>query len=125
MSIRFTAWSAALAAAAAAVLPSMPAHAEYAKPPAELLKVLTAPPPPMPSVDPTGRRLLLTTSQTYPSISRVAQPYLKLAGSRIEIANHSKHDTPGGYGITPCARSFELAALPGGATTPGVGCGLD
>jgi dipeptidyl aminopeptidase/acylaminoacyl peptidase len=27
---------------------------------------------------------------------------------RVEPKNHSKHDTPGGYGITPCARSFEL-----------------
>ncbi len=126
MSIRFTAWSAALAAAAAAVLPSMPAHAEYAKPPAELLKVLTAPPPPMPSVDPTGRRLLLTTSQTYPSISRVARPYLKLAGLRLEPGNRSRHDTPGGYGIPACVADFTLVDIASGEHTrvplPGDAC---
>jgi dipeptidyl aminopeptidase/acylaminoacyl peptidase len=33
---------------------------------------------------------------------------LRLAGVRVEPKNHSKHDTPGGYGITPCVRSFEL-----------------
>jgi len=29
----------------------------------------------------------------------------------VEPKNHSKHDTPGGYGITPCATSFELVHI--------------
>jgi hypothetical protein len=59
-------------------------------------------------VSPTQDAILLVSWQDYPSISRVATPFLRLAGVRVEPKNHSKHDTPGGYGITPCARSFEL-----------------
>jgi dipeptidyl aminopeptidase/acylaminoacyl peptidase len=40
---------------------------------------------------------------------------LRLAGARVEPKNHSKHDTPGGYGITPCATSFELVRIADGA----------
>jgi dipeptidyl aminopeptidase/acylaminoacyl peptidase len=36
---------------------------------------------------------------------------LRLAGARVEPKNHSKHDTPGGYGITPCATGFELVRI--------------
>jgi dipeptidyl aminopeptidase/acylaminoacyl peptidase len=50
-------------------------------------------------------------------MSRVATPFLRLAGARVEIGNHSKHDTPGGYGITPCATTFELVRVPDGART--------
>jgi dipeptidyl aminopeptidase/acylaminoacyl peptidase len=87
----------------------------YDQPPKFILDVLRAPPPPTPYVSPTRQSMLLVSWREYPSMSRVATPILKLAGSRVEIANHSKHDTPGGYGITPCAVSFELVALPGGA----------
>jgi len=59
--------------------------------------------------------ILLVSWQDYPSISRVATPFLRLAGVRLEPRNHSKHDTPGGYGITRCARSFELARVADGA----------
>ena len=59
-------------------------------------------------VSPTHDTILLVSWQDYPSITRVATPFLRLAGVRVEPGNHSKHDTPGGYGITPCARSFDL-----------------
>jgi dipeptidyl aminopeptidase/acylaminoacyl peptidase len=59
-------------------------------------------------VSPTHDSILLVSWQDYPSIARVATPFLRLAGVRVEPKNHSKHDTPGGYGITPCARSLEL-----------------
>ncbi len=59
-------------------------------------------------VSPTQDTILLVSWQNYPSISRVATPFLRLAGVRVEPANHSKHDTPGGYGITPCATNFDL-----------------
>jgi dipeptidyl aminopeptidase/acylaminoacyl peptidase len=59
-------------------------------------------------VSPTQDAILLVSWQDYPSIGRVSTPFLRLAGVRVEPKNHSKHDTPGGYGITPCARSFEL-----------------
>ncbi|KRG43268.1 peptidase [Stenotrophomonas panacihumi] len=95
-----------------------PAFAAYDAPPENLLKVLKAPPPPTPSVDPTGQRILLTTSQTYPSIERVARPYLKLAGVRLEPANRSRHDTRAGYGIPACVAEFALVDVASGKQTP-------
>jgi dipeptidyl aminopeptidase/acylaminoacyl peptidase len=117
MQFRWNAWSAALAVATTSLLAIAPAHAGYDLPPDNLLKVLKAPPPPTPSVDPTGQRVLLTTSQTYPSIKRVAQPYLKLAGVRLEPKNRSRHDTPGGYGIPACVGDFTLVDIASGKDT--------
>jgi dipeptidyl aminopeptidase/acylaminoacyl peptidase len=109
-----------VAGAALAVAPAQPASAPhgYDQPPKAILDVLHAPAPPTVYTSPTRQSLLLVTWQEFPPMSRVAAPFLKLAGSRIEIANHSKHDTPGGYGITPCAHSFGLVGVPGGAATP-------
>jgi dipeptidyl aminopeptidase/acylaminoacyl peptidase len=87
----------------------------YDQPPNDILEVMRAPSPPLPNVSPTKDTILLVSWQDYPSIARVAAPFLRLAGVRIEPANHSKHDTPGGYGITPCVRNLELVYLPGGA----------
>ena len=83
----------------------------YNQPPKNILDVMHAPSPPMPRVSPTQNAILLVSWQDYPSISRVATPFLRLAGVRVEPQNHSKHDTPGGYGITPCARGFELVRI--------------
>lgn len=117
MLIRRTSLAAAVAVATVGLLAAGPALADYAKPPEHLLKVLKAPPPPAPNVAPGGQRLLLTTAQTYPSISRVAQPYLKLAGVRLEPKNRSRHDTPGGYGIPPCVADFTLVDIGSGKET--------
>ena len=103
--------------AGAAPAPAAPTAHGYDQPPKNILDVLHAPSPPVAYVSPTRQAMLLVGWQSFPPISRVATPYLKLAGARIEIANHSKHDTPGGYGVTPCAQSFELVAVPGGAST--------
>ncbi len=72
----------------------------------------------MPRVSPTQDTILLVSWQDYPSISRVSTPFLRLAGVRVEPKNHSKHDTPGGYGITPCVRSFELVHIADAARIP-------
>jgi dipeptidyl aminopeptidase/acylaminoacyl peptidase len=80
----------------------------YNQPPKNILDVMHAPSPPVPRVSPTQDAILLVSWQDYPLIARVSTPFLRLAGVRVEPKNHSKHDTPGGYGITPCARSFEL-----------------
>jgi dipeptidyl aminopeptidase/acylaminoacyl peptidase len=87
----------------------------YNQPPKNILDVMQAPSPPRPRVSPTQDTILLVSWRDYPSISRVATPFLRLAGVRVEPKNHSKHDTPGGYGITPCARSFELVHIAKGA----------
>jgi dipeptidyl aminopeptidase/acylaminoacyl peptidase len=89
----------------------------YNLPPKNILDVMRAPSPPTPLVSPTSDAILLVSWQEYPSISRVATPFLRLAGVRVEPKNHSKHDTPGGYGITPCATEFVLVHVPEGTQT--------
>lgn len=98
-----------------------PASAEpsgYDQPPKAILDVLHAPSPPSPRISPTRDTILLVSWQEYPPMSRVATPFLRLAGVRVEPGNHSRHDTPGGYGITACAQSFELVRVADGARTP-------
>jgi len=90
----------------------------YNQPPKNILDVMHAPSPPVPRVSPTQDAMLLVSWQDYPSISRVSTPFLRLAGVRVEPKNHSKHDTPGGYGITPCARSLELVRIADAARIP-------
>ena len=82
----------------------------YNQPPKNILDVMHAPSPPVPMVSPTHDTILLVSWQDYPSIARVATPFLRLAGVRVEPKNHSKHDTPGGYGITPCATELRTGA---------------
>jgi len=84
----------------------------YNQPPKNILDVMRAPSPPVPRVSPTQDTILLVSWQDYPPISRVATPFLRLAGVRVEPKNHSKHDTPGGYGITPCARASNWCTSP-------------
>jgi dipeptidyl aminopeptidase/acylaminoacyl peptidase len=91
----------------------------YNQPPKNILDVMHAPSPPVPRVSPTQDAILLVSWQDYPSIARVSTPFLRLAGVRVEPKNHSKHDTPGGYGITPCARSFELVHVADASTNDG------
>ncbi len=99
-------------------LNAQPGASGYNQPPKNILDVMHAPLPPRPVVSPTKDRMLLIARQPYPTIERVATPYLRLAGVRVEPKNHSKHDTPGGYGITDCVSTFELIAIPSGTSTP-------
>jgi dipeptidyl aminopeptidase/acylaminoacyl peptidase len=111
--------TAALAAATAALpLPAQAQTTGYNLPPKEILDVMRAPSPPQPLVSPARDRILLVAMQEYPSIARVSTPYLRLAGVRVEPKNHSKHDTPGGYGITACAESYSLVRIADGSTVP-------
>jgi dipeptidyl aminopeptidase/acylaminoacyl peptidase len=59
--------------------------------------------------------MLLVSWQDYPPMSRVATPFLRLAGARVEPRNHSRHDTPGGYGITPCATGYVIVRVADGS----------
>jgi len=118
MSLGGFAPSPARAAGVATQTAAADSSAGYEQPPKNILDVMLAPSPPLPVVSPTEDRMLLVSWQDYPSIERVSTPFLRLAGVRIEPANHSRHDTPGGYGITPCALGFALVQLPKGTTTP-------
>lgn len=48
-------------------------------------------------------------------------PFLRLAGVRLEPGNRSRHDTPGGYGIPSCARTFTLFKVSGVVLNPMLG----
>ena len=90
----------------------------YDQPPQNVLDVLHAPASGRPIIAPTRDRLLMVAWVTYPSITQVAEPYLKLAGVRVEPRTRRKHDTPGGYGVAPCAQTFALVELGTGKETP-------
>ncbi len=115
---------------AVSVAPTAPAPepvtSGYNKPPQHVLDLLHAPAPPTPIVSPTRDRILLVANVTYPPISQVAEPFLRLAGVRVEPRTRRKHDTPGGYGIAPCAASFVLVEVATGKESavqlPAGGC---
>ena len=114
--IMVTVMSLSLAASAAKI--AQPSFTGYNQPPKEILDVMRAPSPAVPIVSPTHDRILLVSMHDDPSIEQVATPFLRLAGVRIEPKNHSRHDTPGGFGISPCARSLELVEIASGKQRP-------
>src|SRR3954454_18208671 len=61
-----------------------PETSGYDQPPREILDVLHAPSPPRPYVSPTSDTILLVSWVDYPPMSRVATPFLRLAGVRVE-----------------------------------------
>lgn len=83
----------------------------YLTPPEPLLTVMRTPPPPGTMLDPTGRTLLLVDTDPYPGIERVAEPYLKLGGVRIEPRTHARHDVASGYGIRTCVAGYRLVDI--------------
>ena len=127
---------AALVTPAGAAEPAPPpGKSGYDQPPQHVLDVLHAPSPPQPIISPTRDSILLVSWVEYPPIAQVAEPYLKLAGVRVEPRTRRKHDTPGGYGVTPCAQTFALVdvatsretpiALPPGGCADGVAWAAD
>ncbi len=94
------------------------AEGGYLTPPEPLLGVMRAPLNPSPAIDPTATTALLLRQSPYPPIERVAEPYLKLAGVRVEPRNHSRHDRSNGYGIRTCLEGFDLLDLASGRQMP-------
>jgi dipeptidyl aminopeptidase/acylaminoacyl peptidase len=107
-----------LATLVACVAAARPARSGYDKPPQNVLDVLRAPSPPNPYVSPTRDRILLVSWVRYPPIAQVAEPFLRLAGVRVEPRTRRKHDTPGGYGIAPCAQTLTLVDVATSRETP-------
>ena len=105
------------ASGTAAPAPAAAKPSGYDKPPKNVLDVLHAPSPPIPVMSPTGDTILLVSNLDYQPIERIAEPFLKLAGVRLEPRTRRKHDTPGGYGITPCALDYTLVKVANGAET--------
>jgi dipeptidyl aminopeptidase/acylaminoacyl peptidase len=100
------------------IAPAAAQAAEYRTPPEPLLSVLRAPLFPAPMLDPTGKTLLLVKQNPFPSIARLAEPYLKLGGVRVEPRSHSRHDMASGYGIRTCLEGFSLVDVASGRETP-------
>lgn len=113
--------SSAAIASAPALVPTastpLELRSNYDKPPKNVLDVLHAPSPPNVTLSPTRSHAMLVSWEDYPSIARVSEPYLGLAGVRVEPRNHSNHSTPGGYGIAPCARDYVLVRVADGVQT--------
>jgi dipeptidyl aminopeptidase/acylaminoacyl peptidase len=95
-----------------------PAASGYDQPPENVLEVLHAPAPPSPYISPTRDTILLVSQVQYPPIAQVAEPFLRLAGVRVEPRTRRKHDTPGGYGIAPCASRLTLVDVASSRETP-------
>ena len=98
--------------------PAAPEISGYDKPPQYVLDVLHAPAPARPMISPTRDRILLVSWVSYPSITQVAEPYLKMAGVRLEPRTRRKHDTDGGYGVTPCAQKLAMVDIASTRETP-------
>ncbi len=71
------------------------AQQPYRTPPKPILDAATARPTPSPSVDPSGRYVLLTEREAMPRIAQLARPILRIAGHRIDPNTHGSQQTGG------------------------------
>src|SRR5262249_22948138 len=87
----------------------------YDKPPQPLLDAMHVPALPVPLMSPTADRVLLVSWVRFPPMSRVAAPFLGLAGVRVEPRNRSPAAAPGVYTLPVSARDYTLVTVAGGA----------
>src|SRR5262245_27986733 len=80
---------------AALIAPSFSVQAQtgYQKPPKVVLDVLDAPESTQVAVSPSRDKLVLATPVRYPSIAELAEPMLRLAGSRINPKTNGPHNS--------------------------------
>ncbi len=76
------------------------AQEPYRRPPAEIVKILEAPPLPSVVLDPARTTMVLVTRENLPPIADLAQPMLRLAGSRINPATNGPHGPRRLVGLT-------------------------
>jgi dipeptidyl aminopeptidase/acylaminoacyl peptidase len=79
----------------------------YQQPPAEIRDVLNAPPTPTISVSPQHNYAIFSQAVRYPPIAQVAQPFLSLAGLRVDANTNGLH-------MAAYSVSFTIKRLPGG-----------
>ena len=101
------AWLAVVVCAALAHADEFP----YQKPPKEILDVLHAPAPPLTSISPSRRHVLISERELAPPIAVLAAPMHRLAGLRINPANNGRHLPP----LT--LTSLRVKTIEGGAET--------
>lgn len=75
------------------ILFSLAAHAQetYKRPPNAVLDVLNASAPPSVVVSPSKDKMILAEAVRYPSIADLSQPYLSLAGLRVNPNTNAPH----------------------------------
>ena len=83
----------------------------YQQPPKDIRDVLNAPPTPSISVSPQGNAAIFMQAVRYPPIAEVAQPFLPLAGLRVDANTNGIHMA--NYYI-----SFAMKRLPAGEEVP-------
>jgi len=69
------------------------AQTGYRKPPKAVLDVLDAPASSLVSVSPARDKMIVATPARYPSIAELAEPMLRLAGSRINPKTNGPHNS--------------------------------
>ncbi len=84
---------------------------EWQQPPAEVMRVLHAPPLPWVWTDPTGEHMLLADPVTYPPLMEYAAGWHELAGTRVSPLHGGVHGRHGGT-------SPRLVAVDSGAELP-------
>src|SRR3989442_15310504 len=67
--------------------PLLRAQAPYKTPPPDVVAILDAPPLPAASVSPDRASILLVEQRAMPTVTELARPWLRLAGSRINPRN--------------------------------------
>ncbi len=72
---------------------SLFAQEPYKLPPKDVIDIVDAPPPPRASMSPNGELMLLFEYEAMPSIAYMAQPLLRLAGTRITPNYNSRQQT--------------------------------
>ncbi|MCL4814738.1 MAG: prolyl oligopeptidase family serine peptidase, partial [Vicinamibacteraceae bacterium] len=91
----------------------------YLTPPAPIVDILDAPPPPTVTPSPARDVVALTDRKAMPSIAELAQPMLRLGGYRVNPRNNGPHRGADGIGLrfkrTADGREV-VAALPAGTT---------
>lgn len=90
---------------------SLSAQEPYKLPREEVIDIVDAPPPPSVSVSPAGDCLLLAQYEAMPSVAYLAQPILRLAGTRI-IPGYNSYQT------TTFWTSLTLKSIKDGKETP-------
>lgn len=71
----------------------------YQRPPREITEILDVPPTPAVSLSPTRDYLLLIERSSYPPISELAAPMVRLAGLRINPETNGPHLAPRSTGL--------------------------
>lgn len=94
------------------------AQEPYKLPPKEVIAIVDAPPTPAAVMSPSGELMLLVDYESMPSIAYLAQPVLRIAGTRITPKYNSRQVTTFYTGLTVKSikdRTTQQIALPEGA----------